>query len=664
VSWFDFVLAYLLSAVFLLGPGYAFLAAARVPAWFRLVLSPLLSAAWVAALGIVFAWIHLRFNGASVLVATALGAAVVAALFRFTPVGAWFGRDRDTAQVTTPLAVWAALAAGMAVSFVVWLINFVRPLSGPAAITRAYDVPWHASIIKQFMVSGNGSTLTSAQIEHTTGSSFYPAAWHDMVALVAGLGHYPVFGGINAVVFAELTLVWPLSIAAFVGVLLGRRSRPVFLAVVFGVLFTAFPLHLLTWGIIYSNLYGFALLPALLALGVLLFSDRISWGMGRRLVAVLFVVGFVADAIAQPNAVFTAALVLLPFVLGQLYRWVAAARPRGGLSPRVSGVGVCVVLVVVAGIAWVGLAHTSMLARTTTLDRPTAGSLPRAVYAALFEGFSNTHEQYLLGFLIIVGALMLLFLQRRRQWLLASHALLSLCYIVSASQPIEQHLHWLRMNFTGYWYNDFHRLAAATVVTAIPLAVVAMEWLAATMSRLSITHTPPAISTAMVMALVTAGTLTSMPMTKHRGLLQSMSATDSAMSAERRAFLQQVARTVPAGQVVANNPFDGSAYGWSLFGLDTFFKSYSQNWIGSMSPAMLTVSNRLDKAASDPQVCDVLREYDVTYALAMSTKGRLVNNVWHHIPIWQGMHLTRDTPGFTTVLHQPGMTLYKITACQ
>jgi hypothetical protein len=663
VSWFDFVLAYLLSAVFLLGPGYAFLAAARVPAWFRLLLSPLLSAAWVAALGIVFAWVHLRFDGWTVIVATAIGAAVVAVLFRFTPVGTWFQRDRDTIQVKTPVAVWAALAAGIVVSFVMWLVNFVKPLSGPAAITRAYDVPWHASIIKQFIVSGNGSSLTSASIEHTTGSSFYPASWHDMVALVAGLGHYPVFGGINAVVLAELTLVWPLAISAFVGVLLGRRSRPIFLAIVLGVLFTAFPLQLLTWGVIYSNLYGYVLLPALLALGVMLFSDRLQWGMGRRIVAVLFVVGLIGNAIAQPNAVFTLVVLLLPFVLVQLYRWVAS-RPRAGASARLAGLGACVLLVVVAGIAWVALAHTSMLARTTTLDRPTAGGLSDAVYATLAQGFSNTRHQYFLGALVIIGALMLLFVRRERQWLLASHILISICYVVSASRPIEQHLHWLRMNLTGYWYNDFHRLAAATIITAIPLAVVTLEWVGATSSRLSITRTPPAISTAMIMALVTAGIITSLPMEKHRGLLQSMSVPNSAMSAQRRAFLAQVGRTVPAGQVVANNPFDGSAYSWSLFGTDTFFKSYSQNWIGSMSPEMLTVSNHLDQAAHRPEVCDVLRQYHVTYALKMSTKGRLVNNVWHHIRIWQGMHLTPETPGFTRVLHQPGMALYKITACQ
>ena len=168
MSWFHFLLAYLLSAVFLLGPGFAFLAAARVPMWFRVVLSPLVSAAWVAGLGIVFAWVGLRFDGWSVLIATVVVAGLLGAAVRFTKVGTWLMADRDKTQLKTPPAIWFALAVALVISLIVWFVDFVHPLSGYTAITRAYDVPWHASIIKQFIVSGNGSSTIERRHSGTT----------------------------------------------------------------------------------------------------------------------------------------------------------------------------------------------------------------------------------------------------------------------------------------------------------------------------------------------------------------------------------------------------------------------------------------------------------------------------------------------------------------
>lgn len=655
MTWSHFALAYVLGAVFLLGPGYLFLSAVRLPAWHRVLLAPLVSAAWVAGLGIVFAWVGLRYDGWTVIAATVVVAAAVGAVVRLTPAGGWLMSDRDTAAARTSPAVWLALAGTLVVSAAIWCVQFLRSLSGPAAITRAYDTPWHASIIKMFLTTGDGSTLTAAGVDHTVGSTFYPAAWHDMVALTAGLGHAPVFGGINAVVMGELTLVWPLSMIAFVTALFGRRAVPVVATGIVGCLFAAFPLTFLSWGIIYSNLYGYALLPALSALCVWLFADRLPDGLGRRIVAIAFVVGFVGDAIAQPNAVFTLAVLMLPMILGVLYRWLA---PRS----RWVALGACVALVVVGAAAWVGVAHTPMMHRTTTLDRPTAGSLGKAVTSALFQGYGKGRDQWALALAVLLGVVLLLALRRCRQWLVASYVLISLCYVVSASQQVETHLHWLRMNLTGYWYNDYNRLAGATIMIAVPLAVVAIDIVVEYAER----RLPQAVAvaTAAVVALaLAAGVLTSSQFHQHRSELREMAARNSELYGGRVAFLRRVSRTVPAGQAVANNPFDGSVYGWSLFGLDVFFKSYSQNWIGDMSPAMVQVANHLDQAARDPRVCAALRQYHVTYALKMSTRGRLITTVWHGTRIWTGQHLTAHTPGFKPVMHGPGATLYKITAC-
>lgn len=659
MSWFDFVVAYLVGAVFLLGPGYAFLAAARVPAWFRLLLSPIVSAAWVATLGIVFAWTGIRFGPASVIVATVVVAGVVAALVRLTPPGRWLTADRDPEQADearTPLGVWLALGAAMLVSFGVWLQQYVRPLSGPAAVTNGYDVPWHAAIIKQFVATGNASTLTSATVDHTVGSTFYPTAWHAMVALVVDAGNYPIFGGINAVVTGELTLVWPLSITALVTVLLGRRPATALLAGVLGSLFVAFPLHMLTWGIVYSNIYGDALLPALLALCVLLLSSRVGAGLGRPMVAILVLVAVVGAAIAQPNTVFTTVLFILPMLLGVVYRSVAAM-PRTTPRPRLAGLLACLGLVVIVAGAWVGLAHTKAMARTVDDDWRYVGGLLDAVKAALFEGFSQTRYQAFLAALVIAGALVLLLAWRRQRWLLVSHALLSFCYIVSASLYMREHMLWLRGDLTGYWYNDFNRLAAATVMTAIPLAVVAVEWIAVTVASYSRGRLPALATVAVVVVAALAGTLTSTQFRSHAALQAVRSSPNSELPGPRVHFLQRVSRIVPAGQAVANNPFDGSAYAYPLFGVDTFYKSYSANWIGTPSKAMRVIANHLDEAAHNATVCNVLRRYHVTYALQMTTADRLVQ--WH----WRGQRMTPHTPGFRVVASAPGARLYKITAC-
>lgn len=82
-----------------------------------------------------------------------------------------------------------ALLGALIVNAVIAIGVFVRSVPSPQAFFSTYDTPFHMSVIRWLIESGDGSSLHSAAVDGTVGSHFYPALWHGWVSMViSGLG--------------------------------------------------------------------------------------------------------------------------------------------------------------------------------------------------------------------------------------------------------------------------------------------------------------------------------------------------------------------------------------------------------------------------------------------------------------------------------------------
>jgi hypothetical protein len=645
--------AFIAAVGYLVVPGYALLGVLRFDAWIRLVFAPAATAALVAVLGIVYAAVHLRFEPATV-IPVVLALAVVAVV------------RRDRTHVRS-FDLAAALGGGLLLSVGLWFVEFVHHLSGSGSFVKNYDAPWHFSIIRHMVETGNASTLTAGLVDPTVGSGFYPASWHAVVALVLESVPASLPQAVNGTVYAILAVAWPLSMVALTTLVVRRSAAVVVSTCVLAAAFVAFPLHFTVYGILYANMYGFAVLPALIAAILLLRRDDLGL---RERIALLAITGLGA-AIAQPNSVFTACLILGGFGLGWFHHEVAQRRDRR------TATGASVVLVGVLGLLWGLIELTPFMSRTVHVDWPPFAGTGRVLRDVVIGSFNGARPSYVAGAVVLVG---LVVAWRRARWLVVGHLTVGLAYVVTGSFWFQEHARFFRIGMTGYWYHDDNRLAAATVMTSVPLAVLAVDavgsWVA---HRLAGRLDRRVLAGAVVAALACVVTVGSMAgagirkeeanLTLQTSLFPAGTQPSFVLNEAKAHFLRRVSEYLPPGTSVANNPYDGSSFGFGIYGIDTYFKSYDGNWMGTPSRDQNAIRSHLVSLGADRGLCSVLDRLGIRYVLQMPHTG--INHRGPRVPTidypkrhWLGLGLTPTTPGFRLVLTGgPGMRLYRITAC-
>lgn len=651
MSWFAYGCAVALCAGFVTLPGVAVLSALGASWWIRVVFAPVTSAALLACLGVVYAAVGLPFGPLTMLG----GVAVIALAVRLA-------LQRPAAGGSLSPAWWTSLGAGLLISAGIWLAEYVSNLTTPDSIGKGYDIPWHLSIVERMLTTGNASTLSAGQVVPTPGSGFYPASWHALAALVAEASGSSVPSAVNATIFTVMALVWSLSMVAFTTVVLGPSGLAAFATCLISTAFVAFPMSFVADGGLYANAYGYALLPALLAAALLL--ARSDLPLVQR--AFLLVVAGIGTAVAQPNSIFTAWLVLTPFGLGLLYRAIRR-RSRGMIA-----LGICVAVLAVEMIAWVFIERMPFMHRTLAVNWPTFASIPRAAWQAATDGFLGVPATWWTAVAVAGGAVVAAF---RARWLLVAHLLVCAFYVVTAATWFEHHVQTLRMYATGFWYHDSERLAAASVITAVTLVVMVLtttsQWLARRGS-LGGKRIPLMVGATVAVALA-CGSMLSPAQAQRADELAATSpmlpagvSPSYSINADKVAFLRRVAVIVGTAGV-ANDPYDGSDYAYGLTGMNVTFKALPGNWMGSPSPDQILIRSSIDKVATDPRICTVLRRLHIEYVIQMARTAVL----FHGTPIsidgnrgsFKGLEIHLSTPGFRLVLDEPQMRLWRIAAC-
>lgn len=656
MSWLDAVPVGLLSAVWLFVPGLLVTYGYGLRGFAAWGLAPVVSVAVAATTAVVAQKIGVPWS-VPLVVVVAVAIAVVVSVVAFLLRRRWPALPADPRRVTL------AAALGMVPAVLLGFITFVHGVQSPTALSQTYDAVLHYNTVRSIVDTKDASSLVLGTVGIPGESNiFYPGGWHDIVSLVVMSGGFGIPASVNMVSLVIGIVVWPVSCMALVRQVVGRSAVALAVTGVLSIAFTAFPWDLLSFGVLWPNLLGMALVPAVLAAVLSVTGLAREDAVGRGRAWLMLPVALVGTGFAHPNAVFTVlTLSVVPVLIG-VGRRLPRLRANGRLGRGVAEFGGTVVVVVAF---WYWADTTPVFASVRDFYWAPFDTQARAVGEVLFASTTGYRALWLMALLVLGGLLLFRRIVEIR-WLVAGFVITGFLYVLSASENDS-----FSQQFTGFWYNDPHRLAAMLPVTAVPLAVVAVVWLgrqgAALLERrpqLVTALRGRAFAAATLVVVVLLGVLTGgLYAGKHAMVIQTVYVRPRSdpslqfVSPAAESFFAQVRQHTPPDAVVANNPWDGSALLWALADRRVLFPH-----MGVQTTADLRyLAAHLDDAAADPKVCQAANRTHVGYLIV----GDGTFWPWDkRADRYPGLKDPGNGGGFRLVLSSgPKLKLYQITAC-
>ena len=613
-----------------------------------------LSVTVVSVTAVLAQLVGVPFGVLPVLVATVVGGlllgAVVVLLHRLSGAGA----VRRASPVPAPdrPRVLAAGLAGVVVAAGCGTLAVRRGIPDPASFPQTYDAVFHLSAVWHVVRTGDGSALTLGVVASPERThAFYPAAWHDVAALVVQLSGAPVTVAASAVSLAVVALVWPLSCLLLARAAFGPRPAVLFAAVAVSTGFSAAPYLLLSYGTLWPNALGTALLPAVLGVAVALVRRD---GVARPSALVVAIAVLPGLVLAHPNVVVSALLLVTALVATEAVRWAGAEHPRRRRRVvTLAAAGLAVALVEL----WL-VALSPLFATTRRTSWPSRQTVAQAAGEWFAAAPMRAPVPWLLALLVLVGLVVAVRTPSHR-WLAVAHLAAGAAYVLVAGSdgPVARAL-------SGPWYDDPFRLAALLGVTAVPLAGLGLWRLATAVAGAArdrrrpgvlvggLSRPGPAVVTlSLVVVLVGGGGYAGANAT----VLATWYAGGALAGGPEQALLRDLGRIVPPGESVAGSPWTGASLSGPLGGRDAVFPHLSGGWGRDRE----LLAARLDDAASDPSVCAAVRRLHVGYVLDGPS------TFWPGDPRqdeYPGLRVA-GAPGFVPVATGGRLTLYRLTAC-
>lgn len=685
--WLSFLASMLLTAGLLYIPGFLLVSAFGYPRRTSLLLSPPIALALYGILEIIEQKIGIKSSVGTV-VGVSLCISIIPLLVKVVMQRLSMNAMKRDANVIGPDGDiqkphdWLVLFGFWTVGIFITTLVLVRNFDGPDSYSQLFDNAWHMGIVRKFLTTGDMSPLTSGNIVPTVGSSFYPTGWHSLVALVAGTAGVSPLIAANAVNACIIAVVFPGSMFLLLKKVLSGLRPAMILCMCTTLMFTAFPWRFLAFGPLYSNLLSFAVLPLSMVLFLNILDARSSWRR-RAQDGALLIATMIGVAITQPNAVFTMGIFLVPYLMTQIPRYCDASRLRANRTLMVSVLSAAVLLLIAC--VWVGLYKVPFMQRTVRWDWPSFETKPQAIFDIVFLGFRDAEPQFMLGILVMLGFLYVL-IHREYLWLGCAHSLMCFLYFLSAATDGR-----FKAVLTGFWYHDAYRLGASAVFTGIPLAAIGLWSLMNVIVKLLDGvmldgHDSRQRIVLFAAVLVVVEIINFFPNYHMRGshsvdtpfgaVTRDLRYTNSrnepkSYTADERRFVEKVRQIVPSGSLILNQPYDGSVYAWGIDDLNVYYKAWQGNWLGKPTAQSKLIMNSLDSMDDDQHVCRAVKESHAQYLMLLDRtdykpdpddEAKVISDYASYKKHdWRGVDAVHDgTPGFTPVLQQGVMRLYKI----
>lgn len=690
MSWWATAPAFASTVLVFFGPGLLVLVAAGVRRLSLAALSAPISMTIGSCLAVVLPILGAAFNPAVYLGFSTFLAAVILLvrllLLRKNSAGLVpIRRYWDLAlvdhrpMVRDGLPRWTTrLLVPVAVAFPAAIIGarYIGGFGAPENFSQTFDNVYHLNAIKHITETQNGSALTLGNLTEAS-QAFYPAAMHDLMALVVMISGASVPLAVNVGTIVIGALVWPLSCVFLISRVVGYRPVPLLAAGVLSAGMSGFPYMMVAFGVLYPNHAAIALLPV--ALG--LFVEAIGMSPGRRrplsLSAGLLVAAVVPGlALAHPSTL----LALLAFA-GP----VVAARAVKDLRGRREGTGeqsrprLWIILFIlysaVTLIAWLTVRPSLAFAPWTPFQ-----TNARAIGEILGSAPMGATTAWVLLILTVAGIYVSARQFRNMWWILMMFVIGGLLYMVASSWSLG----WFRTFLVGVWYNDSFRLAALLPVVTLPLAVLGAEWLTGLLRRIGKRRTAeepapdrgagsspvartrravPGIAsssiTAAAVVLVfgvgTQGGTLSGVQTRMEEVF-ALEEESPLLTTDELALLQRVPDLVPADGVIVGNPRTGASLVYALADRRTV----APHIFGDRTDAEQTLLDHWDETGYNVSVCDVITREGALWALDFGDQ-EIVPGDEPYI----GLRALEDgsAPGISLIAQEGDARLYRVDAC-
>ncbi|WOQ16443.1 DUF6541 family protein [Raineyella sp. W15-4] len=646
-SWWGSVPVILAALALLWIPGTLLAAGLGAGRWPSIALAPVLTTALVAVGGIVCGAAGIHW-GLGPLLVVGLGLPLVVLvvrllLARVRPRGVW-------PRLGAPDVPVLEIVVGGGIAAVVAATTVVRGLAHPGDFPQQPDTIYHLGLVRYFLDSGSISSLTADGFNHPSMPSFYPAAFHGLAASLVLLTQAPVIIVVQSLLVVTAAVVWPLGLMFLMGALF-PGNRPVVL--VSGVLASAipgFPFLVSVWGPLWPVEYGYALIPAVLAVVGLGLADvfGLSHGLGpagtsgpshgsgrvqrsgRRSwvsAGLLFLVALPGITLAHPSATYAAAAGGVALAAAACWRYAreprrteaeepmertGAEEPAGVEEPtgktrraawnRWIPLGALVLAVVVGFLVSARVAPAGL--RETSYDRVD----PPAALIGLVSLWAPRPERYQIAgsavlVLILLGAVATL-VRRRGIWLLPVWGAFMVLGYLTSYQPGS-----LTWPFTWPWYNLPVRLQGVAAVFGVPLAALGVTWLLRLLSgRLRVLQAVVIIGVAVVAGVQIRSNASEIAKVTRFGGDYAW------VNAGELSALREFSRVLPDDAVVAADPWMGGMFLYLVGPEDTVIHT-EKSWGTDVD----LMASGLDRVRADPAVCSAVRRERVAYVITGGT---------------------------------------------
>lgn len=600
------------------------------------------------------------------------------------------------------LAIVLSLALGVALGYNL----FVSRLDAPHAIFQAYDVTQHLNLIRSMADSGNFTSLgVSPYLAHADQAinpfyvpGFYPAAWHVLCALVVQITGVSVPVAINASMFVFSCIIYPLALLPLLSNLFDGNKTHLVCGAIVALSFVSFPWALMTFGPVYPNLAGLAVAPIAAALFMVITSSKAAGVSTRVKAGAALLVCIAGLALLHPNTIFTCAVLLVPYCAARIWE---ACRVRSVPIPRTACA--CLGFIAFCLLAWYACYKLPFMQGTVTHVWPPYLRLWQAlvniatqIYTMGF--YTEMAAQLLVATLVVIGIIKALHTKHLR-WLPVSYALACFIFIAAATRQDE-----FKQLVAGFWYTDTMRIAAMATIIATPLAALGLAWVFHALLNVVRSYNRKLDRETHAAKIAVLGTsvfllvnfmpefnlpgmhttysdevkreyqnveLRDWPKNVHttfgdyRALASDTYSYDMPLSGVEETFIDKVKEIVPVGDLVINDPMDGSFLTYGTDGIRVYYRDFVGYGLENETAASRIIRTKLCDYASDPEVQQAVQEIDAKYVLVLSQSKSDISFINLREDYKPGefagiSSITRDTPGFTCVLQAGSMMLYRI----
>ena len=505
--------------------------------------------------------------------------------------------------------VWGLAGAVVAAVLISVLLLLAAPALEP--ITQNYDTVFHLNAVHYALEAGNASSWYIGEFTRPGAGSQspYPGAWHALVTLLVQLSGLSIAVATNLMWLAVAALVWPVNALLLTRTLVGPNPAVLAAAGVLTSAFAAFPYLLLQYGSVYPNALSYAMVPSGLALVLTLLRMARMPVVSRTMAGLLLALYLPAQALSQPNGLFSIPFLLTPLLLLLILSWL-----RAGFATSVpAGLRRTGLVLGALGSVLVVLLTNSTFRNLFSWAHPKSMTFVESLWrAATHSPVPTWWPSVVLSALVLYG--LYCFSRHDRQgWMVGSFVLIVLVYgLAIGSGNVVGNL------LIAPWYGNPERLAALMPLLAVPWAAVGLERLVAGVRRRRRRSTPTlslpltALVAATLLAIASP-TLWQMNVRLAEAFeVPAVPHQDKQLDVDELALLQQLGEHLREDAVLANNPWNGSSLAVALAGRDVLFPYMT---MGALDEDRALLRSDLDGITTSEEVCAAAQRLGVAYLL-------------------------------------------------